>query len=279
MFHAIGKDQDWLLGLAISAALVSWAGLLYLMSRFLPSSAKKRLIIITTFLGGLFYVLEFFLPAESPAIFFWTKDGKNVLTPLIESFGTASLAIGGFTFMLGVINLILVHGQHVRRLRAGWYNSIAFFLAMVAMVFFGLWEAYGSHGTNFGQAAHWTYRALFEGAYTSLAGTMFSLLAFYMAAAAFRAFRLRSGEASVLVISAFLVMLGQVPAGTVITSWLPAEGLLSNLRVENIASWILQVINMAGLRAIGFGVGVGALAMALRLWLNLERGAFFEQEF
>jgi hypothetical protein len=279
MFHAIDKQHTWLLWLAISAATLAWVGLLYLMSRFLPSSAKKRVIITTTFLGGLFYVLEFFLPAESHTIFFWTKDGKNVLTPLIDSLGTASLAIGGFTFMLGVINLILVHGQNIRRLRAGWYNSAAFFLALVAMIFFGLWEAYGSHATSFGQAAHWTYRALFDGAYTSLAGTMFSLLAFYMAAAAFRAFRLRSGEASVLVIAAFLVMLGQVPAGMAMTSHLPVTGLWANLRVENIAFWILQVISMAGLRAVGFGVGVGALAMSLRLWLNLERGIFFEQEF
>jgi hypothetical protein len=35
---------------------------------------------------------------------------------------------------------------------------------------------------------------------------------------------------------------------------------------------------MAGLRAVTFGIFVGALAMSLRIWLNLERGAFFEQE-
>jgi hypothetical protein len=279
MFHAIDRHHIWLFWVAIAASVLGWAGLLYLMHRFLRSSAKKFIIVITTFLGGLFYVLEFFLPAKSHIIFFWTKDGKNVFSPWMAPLGSAALVIGSFTVLLGVINLVMVHGGHIRRRRAGWPNSAAFFLALFAMTFFGLWEAYGAHKTGFGKAAHWLYLGLFQGGYISLSSTMFSLLAFYMAAAAFRAFRLRSIEASVLVIAAFLVMLGQVPLGMAATSWLPKAGLASNFRIENIALWILGVINMAGLRAVGFGIGVGALAMSLRLWLNLERGTFFEQEF
>nr|NIM04554.1 hypothetical protein [Armatimonadota bacterium]NIM06012.1 hypothetical protein [Armatimonadota bacterium]NIM22930.1 hypothetical protein [Armatimonadota bacterium]NIM24018.1 hypothetical protein [Armatimonadota bacterium]NIM66801.1 hypothetical protein [Armatimonadota bacterium] len=57
------------------------------------------------------------------------------------------------------------------------------------------------------------------------------------------------------------------------------QGWVSNLRVENLALWLSNVISMSSLRAVNFGIGVGALAMSLRLWLNLERGAFFEQEF
>jgi hypothetical protein len=29
---------------------------------------------------------------------------------------------------------------------------------------------------------------------------------------------------------------------------------------------------------VGIGVAVGALAMSMRLWLSLERGAFFSEE-
>jgi len=266
-----------LLWVAIGAAVIGWAGLLYGLSR-LRAREKKRLIIATTFLGGLFYVLEFFLPEKS-SLFFWTKGNLNPFTPFLAPLGVASLAIGAFAFMLGVINLSLVHGGNIFRRRKGWYNSAAFFFALLAMIIFGLWQSYSKETTPVGKIVHRVYECLFQGAYVSLDSTMFSLLAFYMAAAAYRAFRLRSGEATVLVAAAFLVMMGQVPAGMWATHSLPTNQWVGNLRAENIALWLLGVISMSGLRAINFGVGVGALAMSLRLWLNLERGAFFEQEF
>ena len=266
-----------MLWVAILAAVVGWGLLLYLLGR-MRSREKKRLIIITTFLGGLFYILEFFLPAKS-GLFFWRPGRTNPFTPFLDPLGQAAVVIGAFTFMLGVTNLVSVHGRNILRRRAGWYNSAAFFIALLGMIFFGLWDSYGTAKTAFGKFAHEAYDIFYQGAYISLDSTMFSLLAFYMAAAAYRAFRLRTGEATVLVIAAFLVMIGQVPVGMWLTHGLPTTGWLSSLRTENIALWLLGAISMSGLRAVNFGVGVGALAMSLRLWLNLERGAFFEQEF
>ncbi|NIM04559.1 MAG: hypothetical protein GTO55_01400, partial [Armatimonadetes bacterium] len=232
-----------LLWAVIIAVTLGWAGLLYALSR-VRARERKRLIIVTTFLGGLFYVLEFFLPAESRLfrVFFWRGVDTNPFTPLLPALGTAALAIGGFTVLLGVINLTIVHGRNILKRRAGSYNSAAFFIAMLAMIFFGLWQAYGKETTAFGRLSHRVYESLFQGAMVSLAATMFSLLAFYIAAAAYRAFRLRSGEATVLVAAAFIVMLGQVPVGMALTGSLPSQGWVSNLRVENLALWLSNVI-------------------------------------
>jgi hypothetical protein len=113
----------------------------------------------------------------------------------------------------------------------------------------------------------------------NLNATMFSLLAFYIVSAAYRAFRIRSGEALVLMIAAVIVMLTPLPLGSQLTNWLPADNSFwSNFRIERIGNWLLTTVNSAALRAIDFGLGIGGLAMALRIWLSLERGSYFGQE-
>ena len=133
------------------------------------------------------------------------------------------------------------------------------------------------------------FNFLFQGGLTNLGAATFSMIAFYIASAAYRAFRIRSLEATLLMAAALLVMLGAVFFGTVLTSWIPTtagvdalgrptENPWANFRIENIAQWLLMQVNAPAQRGILFGLTVGLLATSLRLWLSLERSAYFDQE-
>ncbi len=94
-----------------------------------------------------------------------------------------------------------------------------------------------------------------------LGAAMFSLLAFYIANAAYRSFRVKSLEASVMMLAALIVMLGQIPFGPLyIYEDMP------QLRV-----WLLKNVNAPAFRAIYFGAAIAGLAMAVRMWLSLEK--------
>ena len=270
--------------LALAGSVLLWVGLMFVLHR-LPAAARRRVTIIVTFAAGLFYVLEFYLPAES-AIFFWRDPHTNPFTPMIPTVGNVVMVISGFIFFLAAFSLTLVHAKNIAGRRRGYYNSIAFFAAFIAMAVFGMWQTYAPKHVLVEQSlwirkltVQQVHGYLFNDTYVPLGATLFSVLAFYMATAAFRAFRMRSAEAGFMMAAAFITMLGQVPLGMWLTHTLPLSGPLSHLRLEAMANWILGVFSMAGLRAVGFGILVGGLAMSLRIWLNLERGAFFEQEF
>ncbi|PKK90428.1 MAG: hypothetical protein CVV64_08670 [Candidatus Wallbacteria bacterium HGW-Wallbacteria-1] len=103
---------------------------------------------------------------------------------------------------------------------------------------------------------NYIYKWVFE----PMSSTMFSLLAFFIASAAFRAFRAKTFEAGLLLVSAFLVMLGRVPIGKAIWDGFP-----------DIANWIMAVPNTAGQRAIMIGAALGVVSASLKILLGIER--------
>lgn len=269
-FFAAPRHSWALFAFIVGTVVVAVALLLVLHQA--PPRTKKRVVTAATFLSGLFYVLEFFLPASG--------SRGNVLSPWTVSVGDALLVIGSFAFGLGIYNLLHVHASNIRRRRPDWYNSVVLYVAFLAMFLIGLAHDAWRDRRWFQDG----YRYLFNGLYQNLDAAMFSLLAFYIASAAYRAFRVRSAEAALLMVTALILMMGQVPLGMALTAWIPTEGRLpffgtpySLFRIENFSRWVQMRVNGPALRAIGFGLGLGALAMALRIWLSLERGTYFKE--
>ncbi len=106
-------------------------------------------------------------------------------------------------------------------------------------------------------------KILNDGLFVALGSAMFALLGFYIAAAAYRAFRIKSVEAALMMAAALIVMLGQIPFGLWISEDLPL-----------IRLWLLQYPSAGAARAIEIGAGIAGLILAVRMWLSLETESF-----
>jgi hypothetical protein len=191
-------------------------------------------------LGGIVWVLWVFVPHRLLQDVFY----YDFYVPWIR-------AMSPFGMLLGVISLCMMHTAKIRRKAPKWQYSFFFFAGFIITALAGF-----IGGTQKGGLYMW----LFENMQMPMSATMFALLAFYMASAAYKAFRARSAEATVLLVAAIVVMLAQVPLGVKISKYLP-----------DISQWILDVPNLASKRGILLGVGLGSVATTLKILLGIER--------
>ena len=77
---------------------------------------------------------------------------------------------------------------------------------------------WGAHLQTKGSLFSWMYFQI----YAPLSATMFALLAFFVASASYRAFRIRNFEATLLLVAGIILMLGRVPIGDLIPWWVVA---------------------------------------------------------
>ncbi len=127
---------------------------------------------------------------------------------------------------------------------------------------------------EFSLAKH-MYSLFFDGIFVALGSAMFSLLGFYIASAAYRAFRIKSFESALMMGAALLVILGQIPFALFGSGeW----GVYLQSVFPKVRLWLLTVPNSAAFRAISIGAEVAALVMAFRMWLSIESGSFAEKE-
>ncbi|MFV0443497.1 MAG: hypothetical protein ACK5Q5_07995 [Planctomycetaceae bacterium] len=116
-----------------------------------------------------------------------------------------------------------------------------------------------------GSGLNWIYEYLFQ----PLTATMFAMLAFYVASAAFRAFRAKNFEAILLLGTAFIILVAQTPIGARATNWIPDS--LSAFRADEMKRYIMSLFNTAGNRAIMIGIALGIAATSLKILLGVDR--------
>ena len=171
-----------------------------------------------------------------------------------------AIVVVAFGYVLGGANVLKLNALAISQRQPGWPFKVVLIAALVTTVALGLLE--GRQFLDPGMKSKWIYDQL----YSPMQATMFALLSFYIASAAFRAFRIRTVEAGFLAVAALIVMLGRVPIGEVVTGWLPEA-----MQLPTIQDWIMETPQNAAKRAILIGAALGVMATGLRVILGIER--------
>ncbi len=283
-----GNDALLWIFLTIGVGIVG----MLLLTR-VPTRARRPIVWTFTFLSGAFYVIYYLWPMPID------RDAREIPQGFVEQGGffmkdalprVADIA-NVLTFLLlclGIFSLTKIHSARVVKKQKDWFFSVVLLVAMVVMVIVGYWDyilkefndpnALLTKAENWG-TVNYAYDLLFDGLIQQMDAAMFSMIAFFILSAAFRAFRIRSVEATVMMASAILLMISLMGAvdyqwSELIKGWTgddPAH-MLNNLNLSQISGWVKNYLQIPSIRALEFGVGLGALAMGLRIWLGLERG-------
>ena len=125
--------------------------------------------------------------------------------------------LAAVAYVLGAGNLLAVNLEKVSSRRAGWAYALITLVAFASMLTFGLFKIggvpseahpdvpYAGDYESTQSAFGWVYEYMLS----PLTATMFALLAFYVASAAFRAFRAKNLESILLLGTAFIILLAQ----------------------------------------------------------------------
>jgi hypothetical protein len=209
---------------------------------------KREVPLFLTAVIGLFMILSFFVPHQIVSV---PADFLQQCAVIVVAFG----------YVLGGANVLKVNFDGIYKRQPGWTYKLVLVLALIITVAIGLAE--GRQWQNPHSGSMWIYDHL----YSPMQGTLFALLSFYIASAAFRAFRIRTTEAGLLAVAALIVMLGRVPIGDYLTSWIPVKW----LQLSAVQQWIMDNPQNAAKRAILMGAAMGVMATGLRVILGIER--------
>ncbi len=175
----------------------------------------------------------------------------GIIQDLSRWFLEWRVILASFALALGFGNLLRIHYNRINMKRDGWVFSIVLLVVMVGYFALGLvWTR-----------THPAYSWVFDNMYSPLSATVFSLNAFFLTTACYRAFRARNLQAAVLLISGVIVMLGRVGIGYAI--W-PG--------FADVTAWLMNYPNSAAMRGVNMGAAMGILGVSLRVILGLERG-------
>jgi hypothetical protein len=203
---------------------------------------KKWLPIVVATATGILVLLGYLFPDAMQVSY------AGRVLPLRDVLVEWAILLTAFALLLGLLNILRVHGGRLAQTRQGWLNSLVLLLTALLATIFGLL------GPTFsGSQMLWKYIM------GPLGAALAALMVFTLTLAAFRLLRTRFNLWSVLFLVVVVVtLLGSVP--------LAGAGWLADIR-----AWLVNVPAMAGTRGLLLGVALGTVVVAVRVLLANER--------
>ena len=202
---------------------------------------KRNLPLGIVLVLGIVMVIQFFIPSKPSQLIYNTGIEWDIV-------------IGLPAIVIATDSLVRHHVIKIRQRHKEWLYSMVYLVSGLFMAVIGFLPSLG------GVREGGLFMNLFTYALAPMQATVFALLAFYMTSAAYRSFRARTPEATLLLTAAFIVMLGLLPVGSAIWKGLPW-----------LTEWLMIVPNMASKRGITFGIGLGMAATCVKIILGIER--------
>ena len=184
-----------------------------------------------------------------------------------EEMTTWFRIIGGFALFIGAYSLLHMHVTRIRRQATGWGYSAFVFVGAAGMIAVGLWNTglgpLAPVPQNTANAFDWGYEYI----QIPCQSTIFSILAFFMASAAYRTFRARNLGAGLLLAAAIIAMFGRVPISDAIAGWLGwPKGTFSGA-----TDLLMEYPNLAAQRGVMLGISLGVISQSIRILFGIER--------
>jgi hypothetical protein len=240
---------------------------------------KRELPLFITAITGIIIIINFIFPELTGGI--------------TETLRDWTIMISSFAIILGILNLIIVNLRKslepITHLEDRIFSLIVI-LSLVITTIIGLVYGIKANIQNlliFKINDNYVFPLIemefikkdmnlftgiiFNSIYTPLNSATFSLLAFFIASAAYRAFRAKNFEALILLLSATIIMLGRVPIGDYLFS-------IFGIKISIIADYIISVLNAAAQRAILIAIGIGTIIISLKLLFGVEKSHIGKSE-
>ncbi|MDD3045694.1 MAG: hypothetical protein PHF33_09580 [Candidatus Delongbacteria bacterium] len=203
---------------------------------------KKEIPILLGLIAGILWYTEFFI--------------AGMFYENLKLFFANGFKVGGVVGVM--VGIYSVGRQNYAKIK---YNNERYYAILrVAMILLMIFL-----GAKRGMSSGTPFSSMFMNVYVPFQATVFSLLAFYIASAAYRSFKAKSVESGVLLVASILVMLSKITLGEAMWDKIPVIG-----------EWIMDAPSSAGKRAIIFGGYLGSITMMIRIFFGLERSHLSE---
>jgi hypothetical protein len=184
---------------------------------------------------------------------FYFTPGKAFISPIASEFvkwGGIILQMAG---LIGSISVFLLHATRVRREKKLFNKAASAWALVMFTISFSL-------GMLYGQASE-AYLWVYDTVVANGRATVYGLMCFILLSVTWRAYRARTFESTVLMITGLFALLNNTPAAT--ATW---KGF------ADIGAWLLSIPSKGASLALLTGLAIGGILTGLRTILGAERG-------